>query len=178
MAERTRLEASFLAVARRCRRRADQDEVSAPTGVRATEAQKIVGREKTHVIRDGLSVDLVEREEGDALLEAVLVAEQGRRDLLVLDDDIVKLAAGADLERGRVLVLSFVKLDEIGDEALDLGPVEVGRRVRVGEVQCGQTRFQSVSLLERIAPEREQIDQPRLLEGLEWRERHKPRGAR
>ena len=96
-------------------------------------------RKATDLARDRVGLDLVQRQKGDPLLETVLVAEQSRSDLLVLDDNVVQLASRTDLECCRAIKVGLVELDQVGDETLDLRSVEVGRRVRVGEICRGQT---------------------------------------
>jgi hypothetical protein len=102
---------------------------------------------KTHIRVNARRLNLIEREQGDALLEARLITEQGRSDLLVLDNDVEKLAAGADLECGRRSKVLLGELDQVGDEPLDLGPVKVGMGVAVREVGRREARLEPVALL-------------------------------
>lgn len=101
---------------------------------------------KAHLGRHLERVDLVERDDCDALTELASL-EQLRTDPLVLDDHVVQLAAGADLQRGRALEVLLVQVDQGCNEPLDLGPVEPRLGVRVREVDRRQTRLQMISPL-------------------------------
>lgn len=83
-------------------------------------------------------VNLVERDNGDALAQATLV-EQCRADLFVLDNDVVHFATGANLQSRRARVVGLFQVDESGNETLDLRAVKVGVRVRVCKVDGGKS---------------------------------------
>jgi hypothetical protein len=90
---------------------------------------------------DLLGRDLVERDDCDALLEPPTLQQLGAR-VLGVDDDVVELAAGRDLERRRVL--GVVDADQPRDKPVDLAPVEPRVRVRVVEAQACQPRLHLV----------------------------------
>ena len=89
-------------------------------------------------------VNLVERDDGDPLLELTL-GQQSLTGHLGVDHDLVQLTAGDNLEGGghrRVF-----DLHELGDHALDARAVELGLRVLELEVEAREVAVQDVNLL-------------------------------
>ena len=89
-------------------------------------------------------VNLVERDDGDPLLELTL-GQQSLAGHLGVDHDLVQLTAGDNLEGGghrRVF-----DLHELGDHALDARAVELGLRVLELEVEAREVAVQDVNLL-------------------------------
>ena len=100
-----------------------------------------------------VGVNLVERDDGDALLEAS-VLEQLFANLLVVDDDVVETATSGNLQGCRFIVVLWSKRDKRSDKTLDLSPVEVRMGQRVVEIQIGEPLLNGVAVLEGLISNR------------------------
>ena len=97
-------------------------------------------RNETRLLAHGETLDPVEWDQGDTLLQSA-VLEELLPDLVRLDDDIVKPPSSGDLQRSRGVVIDLVKRNERSDETLDFAPVKVGMGRSVFEVDVAQTRL-------------------------------------
>ena len=81
-----------------------------------------------------MRVDFVQRNDRDTLFE-LPVLQQVLANLLVLDDNVVKLSTRSNLEGCGLRELGMIKLDERGDETLNFRTVEVRMRGLIAEIE-------------------------------------------
>lgn len=94
--------------------------------------------------------DFVERDERDTLPQ-VAVLQQIATDFLVLNDDVVEFATSDDLQSLSLVVVPFIKLDELSGESFDVSAVEAIVRVVVLEIEPAQRLPDAVSALHRVS---------------------------
>jgi len=73
-------------------------------------------------------IDLVQRNDSDPL-DKLSLRKQLRSGIRCIDDDVVQASSGTNLQSGSGNFLVFVQCEQLCDETLHFGPVEVRRRI-------------------------------------------------